>query len=221
MTPFYLSAFAERAGLLLALFASLLLMLTLLFITFGRRGNRPAWIVNTAVFLLFFMVFIILCAEHSYIEDGFPLIFHSPISISFLWCAAILFGLYGAIGIIIRWNKRTRVIDRNSIKEAMDLLPAAVCYFTDKGMVKLCNLQMYRLFYGLAQSDLQSLAELHAALAGCDAHTGVVKLSGDEPVYLFPDGKAWLYTENTVRIQDGSALPFYQNIQREGVEVVA
>ena len=205
MTPFCLSAFAERTGLLLALFASLLLMLTLLFITFGRRGNRPAWIVNTAVFLLFFMVFIILCTEHNYIAGGFPLIFRSPISISFLWCAAILFGLYAFGGIISRWHKRYRVIDRNSIKEAMDLLPAAVCYFTENGMVKLCNLQMYRLFYGLAQSDLQSLAELRAALAGCDAHTGVIKLSGDEPVYLFPSGKAWLYTESNVRMQDGSA----------------
>ena len=62
MTPFCLSTFAERTGLLLMLFASLLLMLALLFITFGKRGNRLAWIANAAVFLLFFNVFIILCA---------------------------------------------------------------------------------------------------------------------------------------------------------------
>ena len=57
VTPFCLSPVAERTGLLLVLFASLMLMLALLFITFGRRGNRPAWVVNAAVFLLFFIVF--------------------------------------------------------------------------------------------------------------------------------------------------------------------
>lgn len=205
MTPFYLSTFAERTGLLLVLFASLLLMLALLFITFGKRGNRLAWIANAAVFLLFFSVFIILCAEHSYISAGIPMIFHSPIPMSLLWCATIMLGLYGAVGIIIRWHKIYRVIDRNSVKEALDSLPAAICYFTEKGMVKLCNLQMYRLFYALDQNDLQSLAELHAALAECDAHTGVIKLSDDEPVYLFPSGKAWLYIESIVRPGDGSA----------------
>ena len=205
MTPFCLSTFAERTGLLLVLFASLLLMLTLLFITFGKRGNRLAWIANAAVFLLFFNVFIILCAEHSYIFKGYPLVFHSPIPISLLWCTAFMLGLYGIGGIVIRWHKRYRVIDRNSIKEAMDSLPAAVCYFTEKGMVKLCNLQMYRLFYALSQSDLQSLSELHAALAECDAHTGIIRLSDDEPVYLFPSGKAWLFTENKVWPGNGSA----------------
>ena len=205
MTPFYLSTFAERTGLLLVLFASLLLMLALLFITFGKRGNRLAWIVNAAMFLLFFNVFIILCAEHSYIFKGYPLVFHSPIPISLLWCTAFMLGLYGIGGIVIRWHKRYRVIDRNSIKEAMDSLPAAVCYFTEKGMVKLCNLQMYRLFYALSQSDLQSLSELHAALAECDAHTGIIRLSDDEPVYLFPSGKAWLFTENKVWPGNGSA----------------
>lgn len=205
VTPFCLSTLAERTGLLLVLFVSLLLMLALLFITFGKERNRPSWAAKAAVFLLFFIILIILCAEHSYISNGFPLIFRSPISISFLWCAAIALGLYGAGGIIVRWHNRYRVIDRNSIKEAMDSLPAAVCYFTEKGVVRLCNLQMHRLFYALSQCDLQSLSELYAGLAACDAHTGIIKLSDDEPVYLFPDGKAWLFTENKVYPENGRA----------------
>lgn len=205
MTPFYLASLAERTALLLVLFLSLIAMLALLFVTFGRKGSCPVWFVNAAVFLLFFAALIMLCAEHGYISEGLPLVFQSPIPIWHWWCAVFALGLYAAGGIAMRWAKRTRTIDRNSIKEAMDTLPVAICYFTDQGMVKLCNLQMYRLFYTLFQSDLQSLAELHAALDECDAHTGVIRLSGDEPVYLFPSGKAWLFTETEVRLDDGSA----------------
>lgn len=204
MMPFYLSSSAERTGILAALFMALLLMLTLLFITFGKK-NRALWFINASVFLVFFALLIILCVEQKYIAKGLPLIFRSPIPLWGLWCAVAAFFLYAAGSFAAKRRKRERTIDLSSIKEAMDTLPAAVCYFTEKGMVKLCNLQMYRLFYSLAQCDLQSLAELHAALNECDAHTGVIRLSGDEPVYLFPNGKAWLFTEGAVQLTRGDA----------------
>lgn len=94
--------------------------------------------------------------------------------------------------------------NRSSIKEAVDTLPAGVCYFTESGMVKLCNKQMFRLFRSLAQADLQTLEELRTALGECDGRTGVLHLPGPRPVYLFPDGKAWAYTESSVTAKDGN-----------------
>lgn len=91
---------------------------------------------------------------------------------------------------------------RRSIKEAADTLPAGICYFSESGMVKLCNRQMFRLYHSLTQSDLQTLAELRRALAECAA---VSRLPGQNQVYLFPGGSVWKYTENTVTARDGSA----------------
>ena len=34
---------------------------------------------------------------------------------------------------------------RNAVKEALDTLPSAVCYFTPAGTIKLCNTAMYML----------------------------------------------------------------------------
>ncbi len=90
---------------------------------------------------------------------------------------------------------------RFAVKEALDTLPSAVCYFTSAGTVKLCNTAMHRLFRKIAQSDLQSLAELNEALADCDAATGIIR-NGN--LFLFPDGHAWQYSAREIKTADGS-----------------
>ena len=64
------------------------------------------------------------------------------------------------------WNKLKKWlhpdhITRGSIKEGFDDLPAAVCYFTPDGIIRLCNRQMFRVYRALSGRDLQSLKELH------------------------------------------------------------
>lgn len=64
------------------------------------------------------------------------------------------------------WNKLKQWlhpdhITRGSIKEGFDDLPAAVCYFTPDGIIRLCNRQMFRVYRALSGRDLQSLKELH------------------------------------------------------------
>lgn len=64
------------------------------------------------------------------------------------------------------WNKLKQWlqpdhITRSSIKEGFDDLPAAVCYFTPDGIIRLCNRQMFRVYRALSGRDLQSLKELH------------------------------------------------------------
>ena len=70
---------------------------------------------------------------------------------------------------------KNRYALRIAVKEALDTLPTAVCYFNLSGTVKLCNTTMYDLFRKIAQSDLQSFDELKEALNGCDKSTGIVR----------------------------------------------
>lgn len=93
--------------------------------------------------------------------------------------------------------------NRGSVKEALDTLPTALCYFTPSGTVKLCNKQMELLFRAFAQTDLQYYGEFKAALSACNGVNGI-KIEAEEPdTYLFPDGKAWHYTETVIRAGDG------------------
>lgn len=53
------------------------------------------------------------------------------------------------------WNKLKQWlhpdhITRSSIKEGFDDLPAAVCYFTPDGIIRLCNRQMFRVYRALS-----------------------------------------------------------------------
>lgn len=96
---------------------------------------------------------------------------------------------------------RNRYALRNAVKEALDRLPAAVCYFDYAGSVKLCNKSMYDLFRKIVQSDLQNYGELKQALEDCDRATGIIR---DGNLFLFPDGKVWKYSEGEVKTADGS-----------------
>ena len=89
---------------------------------------------------------------------------------------------------------------RWAVKEALDTLPSAVCYFTAVGNVKLCNTAMYDLIRKITQNDLQTLDELNAALDSCNQNTGVIR---EGNLFLFPDGHAWQYSVDKVTAADG------------------
>ena len=100
----------------------------------------------------------------------------------------------------IGWLRRRHAL-RIAVKEALDTLPTAVCYFHPSGTVKLCNRAMEALFRTITGRDLQSFGELQKALAHCNSASGIVR---DGNVYLFPDGRAWQYSAGEVRTADGS-----------------
>lgn len=98
------------------------------------------------------------------------------------------------------WNKLKQWlhpdhITRGSIKEGFDDLPAAVCYFTPDGIIRLCNRQMFRVYRALSGRDLQSLEELHQQVL---APTHGRRVDGKNPSFVLPDGTCWLYSEQTV-----------------------
>ncbi len=90
---------------------------------------------------------------------------------------------------------------RSAVKESLDTLPTAVCYFNPSGTVKLCNKAMYALFRDLTGCDLQNYGELKAALENHAASTGIRR---EGRMYITPDGKAWQYAEEKVKAEDGS-----------------
>lgn len=104
------------------------------------------------------------------------------------------------------WNKLKQWlhpdhITRGSIKEGFDDLPAAVCYFTPDGIIRLCNRQMFRVYRALSGRDLQSLEELHQQVW---APTHGRRVDGKNPSFVLPDGTCWLYSEQTVFGEGGS-----------------
>lgn len=204
MRSFYLSSTEAQSILLAALFLTLILSLFLQIVSFtGYRDKRNRY-MNMPIFLLLFILLSELTDAFSRMNEGIEYKTWLPLPLWLLWCivAAADFLLIWEI-VRLRRLKRQE-LSRDSVKQAMDLLPSGICYFTPSGSVKLCNMQMHILFRTLSQSDLQTLTELQDALAHCDAGSGVIRLSHERQTYLFPDGKAWRYRQNVVTDEDGA-----------------
>ena len=204
MRSFYLSSTEAQSILLAALFLTLILSLFLLIVSFtGYRDKRNRY-MNMPIFLFLFILLSELTDAFSRMNEGLEYKTWLPLPLWLLWCivAAADFLLIWEI-VRLRRLKRQE-LSRDSVKQAMDLLPSGICYFTPSGSVKLCNMQMHILFRTLSQSDLQTLTELQDALAHCDAGSGVIRLSHERQTYLFPDGKAWRYRQNVVTDEDGA-----------------
>ena len=204
MRTFYLSSTAAQSILLAALFLTLILSLFLLIVSFtGYRDKRNRY-MNMPIFLFLFILLSELTDAFSRMNEGLEYKTWLPLPLWLLWCivAAADFLLIWEI-VRLRRLKRQE-LSRDSVKQAIDLLPSGICYFAPSGSVKLCNMQMHILFRTLSQSDLQTLTELQDALAHCDAGSGVIRLSHERQTYLFPDGKAWRYRQNVVTDEDGA-----------------
>ena len=204
MRSFYLSSTAAQSILLAALFLTLILSLFLLIVSFtGYRDKRNRY-MNMPIFLFLFILLSELTDAFSRMNKGLEYKTWLPLPLWLLWCivAAADFLLIWEI-VRLRRLKRQE-LSRDSVKQAIDLLPSGICYFAPSGSVKLCNMQMHILFRTLSQSDLQTLTELQDALAHCDAGSGVIRLSHERQTYLFPDGKAWRYRQNVVTDEDGA-----------------
>ena len=204
MKTFALSSAAQQSLLMVFLFITLVLSLFLLIIVFGNYHDRRKRYLNVSVFIVLFVLLIILADAFVLTSHGHTPVISLHVPILLLWC------IVGGIDLLLLWKMtglyRTKghMLNRNSIKEAMDQLPSGICYFTMSGTVKLCNLQMYRLFHSLAQKDLQTLSELEEALDGCGSDTGVICLSKELQNYLFPDGRVWRYRKSQVKDEEGT-----------------
>ena len=203
MTNFYLSSASAQTILLVALFLTLILSLFLQIAAYGRQHDKWKRYLHLSVFLFFLILLSVFADAFSRIKEGLEYKTWMPLPLWLLWCitfAADFLMIWDIAGLC---RQERQELGRDSIKQALDMLPSGICYFTPSGSVKLCNRQMDSLFRRISQSDLQTLAELQDALANCDACSGVIRLPWERQTYLFPDGKAWRYGQSKVKAEDG------------------
>ena len=203
MRNFYLSSTPAQTTLLVALFLTLIFSLFLMLEAYGRQRDKRKSILRLSVFLFFLILLSVLADAFSRMTEGLAYRTWLPLPMWLLW------GMTLAADLLLLWDmaelrrQGKQALSRDSIKQALDMLPSGICYFTPSGSVKLCNRQMDSLFRSISQCDLQTLAELRDALSGCDACSGVIRLSQEMQTYLFPDGKAWSYRQTEVKASDG------------------
>lgn len=203
MQTFYLSYKVMQTLLMTAVLLSLIVTLFLLLMFHDMRIDKKKWHWNILAFLFLFFLLNHLAYSFGQIDKGENYYEVLPVPIWVIWC------IVGIIDFLLIWEgiRLRRItkeqVGRNSIQEAMNLLPIGICYFNSNGAVKLANTQMYRLFRVLAHKDLQKLSELRDALH-TSTQNGVTRLTDKKEMYLFPDGKAWDYQENEVKDSDGN-----------------
>ena len=198
MKNFYLSSALAQTILLVALFLTLILSLFLQLTAYGRQRDKWKRYLHLSVFLFLLILLSVLADASSQINEGLQY------KTWLLWCitfAADFLMIWDIAGLC---RLRRPALGRDSIKQALDMLPSGICYFAPSGRVKLCNRQMDSLFHTISQGDLQTLAELQDALSDCDACSGVIRLSWERQTYLFPDGKAWRYRQSEMKASDGA-----------------
>ena len=204
MKNFYLSSALAQTILLVALFLTLILSLFLQLTAYGRQRDKWKRYLHLSVFLFLLILLSVLADASSQINEGLQYKTWLPLPMWLLWCitfAADFLMIWDIAGLC---RLRRQALGRDSIKQALDMLPSGICYFAPSGRVKLCNRQMNSLFHTISQGDLQTLAELQDALSDCDACSGVIRLSWERQTYLFPDGKAWRYRQSEVKASDGA-----------------
>lgn len=206
MKSFGMTSPTGQSALLICLFFSLLIGIFYLLLTAGK--DRSRWdrrlVVGALLALLLLLCLLTVCFEQTASGALGAPSFSPPVWV--LWAVA---GVADAIflgKIACCLTQKNNTLGPHSIKQAMDTLPSGIVFFTEAGLPVLCNLQLHRLFWMLAQSDLQHLDELRQALAACGETSCVVKLAGEECSYLFPDGKAWRYTQTPVTVSDGTVF---------------
>lgn len=204
MTLWNFASSAERLLLMLGVF--LVLCMQLFYLLWAVEYCRAKRYCFTAVTFVLSFVFLMALCDTDWMAD---------VPMWEVWLILLLLAAF-SISMLQSHAKVTKEnITRSSIKEAMDDLPIAGCYFTAKGRVKLCNRQMYCLYYAMTRQDLQSLDELHNALEHHVENGIPVTRDGG---YVFPDGKVWYFSEKHITV-DGES--YIETIFTEATEFSA
>lgn len=204
MMTFYLSSETEQSALMICLFLSLIVCVFYMFASLGRVRSRRNRILNVGAFIALLILLCITADAFDKRTEGVSVNPLLTLPMWALWCIAGAAGVLFLCQTAVMIHRKSRTLGHNSVKQALDTLPSAICYFTPSGTLKLCNLQMHRLFRILAQKDLQHFNELQQALGSCDGTSNVLRLPDKTQTYLFPDGRAWRYSQTEIAVQDGT-----------------
>ena len=156
MKNFYLSSALAQTILLVALFLTLILSLFLQLTAYGRQRDKWKRYLHLSVFLFLLILLSVLADASSQINEGLQYKTWLPLPMWLLWCitfAADFLMIWDIAGLC---RLRRQALGRDSIKQALDMLPSGICYFAPSGRVKLCNRQMDSLFHTISQGNLQT-----------------------------------------------------------------
>ena len=139
---------------------------------------------------------------------GLPLSQNFRIPAVILVISVLLADIYLAWEMLPAGREGGRIIGPDSIKEAIDTLPDAVCFFLPNGEAKLCNYQMYRLFYDLSGVDLQNLTEFRekvrqASMEQKKSRDSAAAFDTAGGIYLTVHDRVWQHHEYTVETSAG------------------
>lgn len=192
MTTFMQTSETGRTALLCGLLLLLILQLSLMLLLFRRR-KPTAFALSAAGAALTCAVLAALTAQHLGMAAPWTCRIKPPFVI--LTAAAGALAAVTAARLISELLRDRQTPDNSSIKEAVDNLPAGICFFSkETGRPVLCNRTMRAIAFDLTGRDLQSISDLTGALdelplgAAAQADT-------DRDTFLLPDGRVLSFSE--------------------------
>lgn len=111
---------------------------------------------------------------------------------------------YAAVSYSMTLWKMQYSLSYDSIKEGSDNMSDGVCFFDKWGTVRLINRKMLSVGMRLIGSEIQTLDELHDALA--QPPSDVECLDSGLALYRFQDGTVFRFTEHIITDRDGSLV---------------
>ena len=139
MKNFYLSSASAQTMLLVAMLLTLILSLFPLLAAYGRQRDKRKRYLHLSLFLFFLILLSVLADAFSRMTEGLAYKAWLPLPMWLLWCitfAADFLLIWDMAGL---WRQGRQALSRDSIKQALDMLPSGICYFAPSGRVKLCN----------------------------------------------------------------------------------
>lgn len=121
-----------------------------------------------------------------------------------LWLMGTALFFYAAVSYSMTLWKMQYSLSYDSIKEGSDNMSDGVCFFDKWGTVRLINRKMLSVGMRLIGSEIQTLDELHDALA--QPPSDVECLDSGLALYRFQDGTVFRFTEHIITDRDGSLV---------------
>lgn len=137
-------------------------------------------------------------------REGIAFISDFAPEVVFLWLLEAGLLIYAAVRYIHMRMRMRYSMSRESIKEGSDNLPDGICFFDEYGTVRLINKKMMSIGMMLFGKEIQTLDELHSALA-CP-QSGVECLDWEVALYHFPDGAVHRFKESAIADWDGKII---------------
>lgn len=214
MTGFSALTQNGQALLLLLLYGAAVSQLAL-FLYRNSHTFRP-WVFGAdALLQIGLLVLLTMLTECTRNSEKWPVLGSIPAAILALGAVFVL--VYAAAGMLWEAAHSKNKLSPDSIKQAMDDLPAGICYADAAGTIVLCNRVMVRLSMMLTGNYPQLLAELNAALQSPAEASGVERLENAPVLHRFPDGRVWRF--ETVALTDSGLTGFTQTVAQEVTEL--